>query len=45
VNQTFSARVVLHPAEGGELRGRLLLSAATGVFGQSHVILRHSAAR
>ena len=44
-NQTFNARVVLHPTEGGDLRGRLSLSAATGVFGQSHVILRHSAAR
>ncbi len=44
-NQTFDARVVLHPTEGGDLRGRLSLSAATGVFGQSHVILRHSAAR
>ncbi|HEY4393142.1 MAG TPA: serine/threonine-protein kinase, partial [Polyangia bacterium] len=44
-NQTFNARVVLHPTEAGELRGRVSLSAATGVFGQSHVLLRHSAAR
>jgi serine/threonine-protein kinase len=43
-NQMFNARVVLHPTEGGDLRGRVSLSAATGVFGQSHVILRHSAA-
>jgi eukaryotic-like serine/threonine-protein kinase len=45
VNQTFNVRVVLHPGEGGELRGRLSLSAGTGVFGQSHLVLRHSAAR
>ncbi|HEY6475196.1 MAG TPA: hypothetical protein VI456_01365, partial [Polyangia bacterium] len=44
-NQTFKVRVVLHPTEAGDLRGRLSLSAATGVFGQSHVVLRHSAAR
>jgi hypothetical protein len=44
-NQAFKARVVLHPTEGGELHGRVSLSAATGVFGQSHVVLRHSAAR
>jgi hypothetical protein len=44
-NQTFSARVSLHPTEGGELRGRVSLSAAAGVFGQSHVTLRRSAAR
>ena len=31
--------------EGSELKGRLSLSAAAGVFGQSHVVLRRSAAR
>jgi serine/threonine-protein kinase len=44
-NQAFSARVTLHPTEGGELRGRVSLSATTGVFGQSHVSLRRSAPR
>jgi hypothetical protein len=45
-NQGFNARVVLHPAEGGELRGRVALTAASGsVFGQSHVVLRRAAAR
>jgi hypothetical protein len=44
-NQAFSARVTLHPTEGGELRGRVSLSAASGVFGQSHVSLRRSAPR
>jgi tRNA A-37 threonylcarbamoyl transferase component Bud32 len=44
-NQTFIARVILHPTEGAELRGRVSLSAAAGVFGQSHVTLRRSAPR
>ena len=45
VNQGFNVRVALHQAEGSELKGRLSLSAAAGVFGQSHVVLRRSAAR
>ena len=45
VNQGFNVRVALHQTEGGELKGRLSLSAATGVFGQSHVVLHRSAAR
>jgi tRNA A-37 threonylcarbamoyl transferase component Bud32 len=45
VNQGFNVRVALHQTEGGELKGRLSLSASTGVFGQSHVVLRRSAAR
>jgi tRNA A-37 threonylcarbamoyl transferase component Bud32 len=45
VNQGFNVRVALHQTEGSELKGRLSLSAATGVFGQSHVVLRRSAAR
>ena len=45
VNQGFNVRVALHQAEGSELKGRLSLSAAGGVFGQSHVVLRRSAAR
>jgi eukaryotic-like serine/threonine-protein kinase len=45
VNQGFSVRVVLHQSEAGDLKGRLSLSAATGVFGQSHLVLRRSTAR
>jgi serine/threonine protein kinase len=45
VNQGFNVRVALHQTDGGELKGRLSLSAAAGVFGQSHVVLRRSAAR
>ena len=45
VNQGFNVRVVLHQAEGSELKGRLSLAAAAGVFGQSHVVLHRSAAR
>ncbi len=45
VNQGFNVRVAVHPTEGSELKGRLSLSAATGVFGQSHLVLRRSAAR
>ena len=45
VNQGFNVRVALHQTEGSELKGRLSLSAAAGVFGQSHVVLRRSAAR
>jgi eukaryotic-like serine/threonine-protein kinase len=45
VNQGFNVRVDLHQTEGSELKGRLSLSAAAGVFGQSHVVLRRSAAR
>jgi eukaryotic-like serine/threonine-protein kinase len=45
VNQGFNVRVALHQTEGGELKGRVSLSAAAGVFGQSHVVLHRSAAR
>ena len=45
VNQGFNVRVALHQTEGSELKGRLSLSAAAGVFGQSHVVLHRSAAR
>ena len=45
VNQGFNVRVALHQTEGSELRGRVSLSAAAGVFGQSHVVLHRSAAR
>ena len=45
VNQGFNVLVALHQTDGGELKGRLSLSAAAGVFGQSHVVLRRSAAR
>jgi hypothetical protein len=45
VNQGFNVRVSLHQTEGSELKGRVSLSAAAGVFGQSHVVLRRSAAR
>jgi eukaryotic-like serine/threonine-protein kinase len=45
VNQGFNVRVALHQTDGGELKGRLSLSAAAGVFGQSHVVLHRSAAR
>jgi serine/threonine-protein kinase len=45
VNQGFNVRVALHQAEGSELKGRLSLSAAAGVFGQSHVVLHRSVAR
>jgi hypothetical protein len=44
-NQAFDVHVTLHPTPAGELRGRVSLSAATGVFGQSHVLLRRSAAQ
>jgi hypothetical protein len=45
VNQGFNVRVALHQADGSELKGRVSLSTASGVFGQSHVVLRRSAAR
>ena len=45
VNQGFNVGVALHQTEGDELKGRLSLSAAAGVFGQSHVVLHRSAAR
>jgi serine/threonine-protein kinase len=45
VNQGFNVRVALHRTEETELKGRLSLSAASGVFGQSHVVLRRSGAR
>jgi len=45
LNQGFNVRVVLHQSEAGDLKGRLSLSATAGVFGQSHVVLRRSAAR
>jgi eukaryotic-like serine/threonine-protein kinase len=44
-NQGFNVRVALRQTEGSELKGRVSLSAAAGVFGQSHVVLRRSAAR
>ena len=44
-NQGFNVRVALHQTDGSELKGRVSLSAAAGVFGQSHVVLRRSAAR
>ncbi len=43
--QGFEARVMLHPAPGGELKGHIALSGPTGVFGQGHLVLRHAAAR
>jgi tRNA A-37 threonylcarbamoyl transferase component Bud32 len=43
--QGFAARVLVHPAVGGELRGQLALSSGTGIFGQSHLLLRRAAAR
>jgi eukaryotic-like serine/threonine-protein kinase len=45
INQGFNARVVLHPSEAGDLRGRISLSTAAGMFGQSHLVLKHAAAR
>ena len=45
VNQGFNVRVALHQTDGSELKGRLSLSAAAGVFGQSHVVLHRAAAR
>jgi tRNA A-37 threonylcarbamoyl transferase component Bud32 len=45
VNQGFNVRVALHQSDGGDLKGRLSLSATAGVFGQSHVVLHRSAAR
>jgi hypothetical protein len=44
VNQTFTVRATLHDHDG-EMRGRLTLSGAAGVFGQSHVVLQRAAAR
>jgi eukaryotic-like serine/threonine-protein kinase len=43
--QGFAARVLVHPAVGGELRGQLALSSGTGIFGQSHLLLRRASAR
>ena len=45
VNQGFNVRVALHQTEGSELKGRVSLSAAAGVFGQSHVVLHRAASR
>ncbi|HVY37912.1 MAG TPA: hypothetical protein VHM31_08250, partial [Polyangia bacterium] len=42
--QAFSVRASLRNQDG-EVRGRLTLSAASGVFGQSHVVLHRAAAR
>jgi serine/threonine-protein kinase len=42
--QAFTVQATLHGRDG-DLHGRLTLSAATGVFGQSHVVLRRSAAK
>jgi tRNA A-37 threonylcarbamoyl transferase component Bud32 len=42
--QEFGARVLVHAA-GGELKGQLTLSGDSGVFGQSRLALRRSAAR
>jgi serine/threonine-protein kinase len=40
-NQGFDVRVTVHSTEAGELKGRVALSSGAGVFGQSHVVLRH----
>jgi serine/threonine-protein kinase len=45
VNQAFEVHVTLHPTPAGDLRGQVSLSAATGVFGQSHVVLRRGTPR
>jgi len=44
-NQGFDVRVTLHPTEAGELKGRVALSSGAGVFGQSHVVLKHATPR
>jgi eukaryotic-like serine/threonine-protein kinase len=38
--QAFAARVSVHGTAGGELKGQLSLSGASGIFGQSHLVLR-----
>jgi eukaryotic-like serine/threonine-protein kinase len=43
--QGFAARASLHGVAGGELKGQLSLSGNTGIFGQSHLVLRRAAAR
>ncbi len=43
-DQAFTVRATLRNQDG-EMRGRLTLSAASGVFGQSQVLLRRAAAR
>jgi serine/threonine protein kinase len=42
--QAFTVQATLHDRDG-ELRGRLALSASTGPFGQSHVVLRRAPAK
>jgi hypothetical protein len=42
--QAFTLQATLHDREG-DLRGRLTLSAASGVFGQSHVVLKRAPAK
>jgi serine/threonine-protein kinase len=43
--QEFGVRLVIHAAGVGELKGQLTLSGETGIFGQSHLVLRRTAAR
>jgi serine/threonine-protein kinase len=42
VGQAFTLRATLHDRDGADLRGRLTLASTTGVFGQSHVVLRRA---
>jgi hypothetical protein len=41
----FAAHVSVRASSDGELKGQLALSGATGIFGQSHLVLRRAAAR
>src|SRR5207302_8250012 len=43
-NQKFSARGSLHIDAGGDVRGQLALASPAGVFGETHLTLRRSAA-
>ncbi len=45
VGQAFTLRATLHDRDGADLRGRLILGSTSGVFGQSHVVLRRSPAK
>jgi serine/threonine protein kinase len=45
VGQSFTVQATLHDRDGADLRGRLTLASATGVFGQSHVVLRRAPAK
>jgi len=42
VGQAFTLRATLRDRDGADLRGRLTLASTTGVFGQSHVVLRRT---